>query len=151
MLVTHWKSNSPEHRATRQEKHTHFFFNLRREKQSTEDHWFNISIPRVQKYPLSFTKIKRALGTSLVVPWLRIHLPMQGTWVWFLLQGDSTCYRALKSMCRDYWSPCTLEPMPGNKGGHGNEKLVCCNKEQPPLNATRESPGTATEIQHSQK
>ena len=26
--------------------------------------------------------------------WLRIHLPTQVTWVWSLVQGDSTCHRA---------------------------------------------------------
>ena len=31
------------------------------------------------------------LETSLVVQWLRIPLPMQGTWVWFLAQEESTC------------------------------------------------------------
>ena len=29
--------------------------------------------------------------TSLVVQWIRICLPMQGTWVWSLVQEDSTC------------------------------------------------------------
>ena len=29
--------------------------------------------------------------TSLVVHWIRIHLPMQGTWVRFLVQEDSIC------------------------------------------------------------
>ena len=33
--------------------------------------------------PLKDSKI---LGTSLVVQWLRIHLPMQGTWVWSLVE-----------------------------------------------------------------
>ena len=33
---------------------------------------------------------------SLVVQWLRIHLPMQETWVQALLQEDPTCCRATK-------------------------------------------------------
>ena len=36
--------------------------------------------------------------TSLVVQWLRIHLPMQGTRVQSLVQEDSTCQRAIKPM-----------------------------------------------------
>ena len=33
-------------------------------------------------------------GTSLVVQWTRIHLPMQGTQVQSLVQENSTCHRA---------------------------------------------------------
>ena len=47
--------------------------------------------------------------TSLVVQWFRISLPIQGTWVWFLVQGDPTCCRATKPMCHNYWA-CALEP-----------------------------------------
>ena len=47
--------------------------------------------------------------TSLVVQWLRIHLPMQWTRVWPLVQGDPTCHRATKPMCHSYWA-CALEP-----------------------------------------
>ena len=32
--------------------------------------------------------------TSLVVQWLRICLPVQGTWVWYLVWEDSTCHGA---------------------------------------------------------
>ena len=35
------------------------------------------------------------LGASLVVHWLRICLPVQGTWVQFLVQEDPTCVRQL--------------------------------------------------------
>ena len=63
---------------------------------------------------------KDVVGTSLVVQWLRICLPMQGTWVWSLvgelrlLQGransdfmlelfhDPTCCRATKPMRHNY-------------------------------------------------
>ena len=38
--------------------------------------------------PLSF---KRWASISLEVQWLRILLPVQGTWVWSLIQEDSTC------------------------------------------------------------
>ena len=40
--------------------------------------------------------------TSLVVQWLRIHLPMQGTWVGALVQEDPTCHGATKPMSHNY-------------------------------------------------
>ena len=43
-----------------------------------------------------------AVGTSLVMQWLRIHLPMQGTWVQALVQEDLTCHRATKPVHHNY-------------------------------------------------
>ena len=43
-----------------------------------------------------FMQKKRKCGTSLAVQWLKTHLPMEGTWVRFLVQEDSTCCRATK-------------------------------------------------------
>ena len=37
--------------------------------------------------------LKMLRGTSLVAQWLRIHLPMQGTQVPFLVREDPTCHR----------------------------------------------------------
>ena len=42
------------------------------------------------------------MGTPLVVQWLGIRLPMQGTWVQSLVLEDSTCCRATKPMCHNY-------------------------------------------------
>ena len=42
-------------------------------------------------------------GTSLVVQWLRIHLPMQGTQVRSLVGEDPTCCRATKPLCHNCW------------------------------------------------
>lgn len=84
------------------------------------------------KYPLSFTKIKSfrdLLGGPVVK---NPPLPMQGTWVWSFLQGDllhaagQLSPYAATAEARAPWSPCLAK-----QGGHGNEKLVCCNKEQP--------------------
>ena len=47
-----------------------------------------------------------SLGTSQVIQWLRIHLPMQGTQVWSLVQEDSTCLGTAKAMWHGYWSLC---------------------------------------------
>ena len=41
-------------------------------------------------------------GTSLVVQWLRILLPIQGTQVRALVQEDPTCRRATKPVCHNY-------------------------------------------------
>ena len=41
-------------------------------------------------------------GASLVVQWLRIHLPMQETWVRALVLEDPTCRRATKPVCHNY-------------------------------------------------
>ena len=41
-------------------------------------------------------------GTSLVLQWLRIHLPMQGTWVRSLVWEDSTSHRAAEPMNHNY-------------------------------------------------
>ena len=45
---------------------------------------------------------KKVRGTSPVAPWLRIHLPMQGTRVRALLQEDPTCRRATKPVRHNY-------------------------------------------------
>ena len=50
---------------------------------------------------------------SLVAQWLRICLPMQGTWVWALVWEDPTCRGATKPVCHNYWA-CALEPMSHN-------------------------------------
>ena len=44
----------------------------------------------------------RVLGTSLVVQWLRIHLPMQGIRVQSLVREDLTCHGATKPMHHNY-------------------------------------------------
>ena len=46
--------------------------------------------------------IKKHSGTSLVVQWLRIHLPMQGTQVRSMVWEDPTCQRATKPMNHNY-------------------------------------------------
>ena len=50
---------------------------------------------------------------SLVAQWLRICLPMQGTWVRALVQEDPTCSGAAEPMHHNYRA-CTLEPASHN-------------------------------------
>ena len=44
---------------------------------------------------------------SLVVQWMRLCLPMQGTQVWSLVPEDPSCRRAAKPVHHHYQSPCT--------------------------------------------
>ena len=113
------------------------------------------------------SKIKNYFfGTALVAQWLRIHLPMQGTWARSLVWEDPTCHGATKPMCHNYWAcaleptshnywarvpqllkPTCLEPMPRNKRRLRNEKPAHNKEEQPLLDTTRESSRTATKTQ----
>ena len=75
-------------------------------------------------------------GTSLVVQWLRICLPMQGTWVRSLVWEDPTCHGATKPMHHNYWAcepqllkPACLQPVLRDKRSHCNEKPMRFNKE----------------------
>ena len=63
--------------------------------------------------PIQIMLQKHICGASLVVQWLRIHLPMQGTWVRALVREDPTCRRATKPMRHNYWA-CALEPASHN-------------------------------------
>ena len=54
--------------------------------------------------------ISKLRQDSLVVQWLRIHLPVEGTWVQSLVREDSTCCGATKPICHSYWA-WALEPM----------------------------------------
>ena len=51
--------------------------------------------------------------TSLVVQWIGIHLPGQGTCIWSLMQEDPTCLGATRHVCYKYWA-CALEPRSHN-------------------------------------
>ena len=120
-----------------------------------------------------------ATGTSLVAQWLRIRLPVQGTWVRSLVREDPTCRRATKPVCHNYracalesvshncWSPraATTEPTCRNywarvlqllKPVHGEPVLHSKRghrNEKPatPLATARESPCAAAKTQCSQK
>ena len=99
-------------------------------------------------FPWSKCRIKMHCGAFLVAQWLRIRLPMQGTWVWALVREDPTCHGATKPMCHNYWAralePAShnywahvlqllklvrLEPVLCNKKSHRNKKPMHCNEE----------------------
>ena len=82
--------------------------------------WFETLIPVFKKWNLEeagnlFTLKESMSWTSLVVQWLRICLPMQGTQVQSLVGEGPTCRRAVKPVSCNYWSPC---PWPNNQGSH---------------------------------
>ena len=56
--------------------------------------------------------VKNNPWTYLVAQWIRIHLPTQGTQVRSLVQEYSTCLRATKPTCHNYWvcEPQLLKP-----------------------------------------
>ena len=72
-----------------------------------------------QKIPNSPSNLDKEKWSraSLVVQWLRIHLPMQGTRVRALVREDPTCRRATKPVCHNYWA-CALEPVSHSYWAH---------------------------------
>ena len=50
---------------------------------------------------VKLVEIKR-YRASLVAQWLRIRLPMQGTWVRALVREDPICHGATKPMSHNY-------------------------------------------------
>ena len=56
---------------------------------------------KIFNYEFNFINKYRARA-SLVVQWLRICLPMQGTWVRGLVREDPTCHGATKPVCHNY-------------------------------------------------
>ena len=65
---------------------------------------------------------------SLVVQWIRIHQPMQGTQVRALVWEDPTCLGAAQPMHPKY-CPYTLAPMLCNLSSHYSEKCTHHNEE----------------------
>ena len=75
-------------------------------------------IPSLKLTLNSITNKKQFLRTFLVVQWLRIHLPKQGTGILSLIWEDSTCCETTKQ--------CTsgTKSEPCNKKSHHIEKPV---------------------------
>ena len=69
-------------------------------------------------------------GNSLVVQWLRIHLPMQGIWVWSLIWKDSTCFPGGSDGNASACNVGDLASIPGSGrspgGGNGNPLQHSC-------------------------
>ena len=90
-----------------------------------------------------------SLSLSLVVQWLRIWLPMQGTQVRFLVWEDSACCGAPRPVHLNCWAcvlqvlkPACLEPVLHHRRSHARRSLCI---------ATRESWSKAMETQQGKK
>ena len=68
---------------------------------------------------------------SLVVQWLRICLPMQGTRVRALVREDPTCRGATRPVSHNYWA-CASGACAPNKRCRDSERPVHCDEEWPP-------------------
>ena len=62
----------------------------------------SIYIKEVEPTSLYNSPLFKNFWASLVVQWLRICLPMQGTWVRALVWEDPTCRGATKPVCHNY-------------------------------------------------
>ena len=60
-------------------------------------------------------KTKNQSRASLVAQWLRIRLPMQGTWVRALVREDPTCRGAAKPVRRNYCCLLYTSPSPRDR------------------------------------
>ena len=80
--------------------------------------------------------------TSLVVEWIKICLPMQGTQVWSLVWEDLTCRRATKPVCHNSWA-CMLKLLQPLCLEH-----MLCNKKPPRWESLclQQSPSTTKKI-----
>ena len=89
----------------------------------------------------------KCFRTSLVVGWIRICLPVEGTWVWFLVQEDPTFHESTKPVSYNY-SVCVLQllkslrldPVFCNRSSHCNKPVQCRVGLLP---AARESPSSS--------
>ena len=102
--------------------------------------WWGFLDPRFTKLTL--------LRTSLVVQWLRIQLPMQGTQVQSLDQEDATCCRASKPVHRNSLSASSLRSATREAAAVRSSHT---DEEQPPLAEMRESLRVAMKTQNNQK
>ena len=69
--------------------------------------WKCTTFPSLQKS--NFCLLDNIIRTSLVVQWLKMCLPMQGTQVPSLVPEDPTCRGATKPVRHNYWA-CAPEP-----------------------------------------
>ena len=88
---------------------------------------------------------KRCRGTSLVVQWLRICLPVKGTWVQSLVGEDSTHRGAIKPVCCNHCNPHVLDLALCTKRSHSSEKPVhhkqnrpCCRSQRKPKSSNED-------------
>ena len=65
-------------------------------------HKYIVNLGLIRTGGFHFLDQEFKMGTSLVMQWLRIHLPMQGTRVRALVREDPTCHGATKPVRHNY-------------------------------------------------
>ena len=80
---------------------------------------------------------RRVVRVSLMVQWLRIRLPVQGTRVRALIREDPTCHRATK--------PARLEPMLRNKKSHRQWEAHASQRRAAPARHNLRNPARSNE------
>ena len=110
------------------------------------------TISSMQIVQYRYEQLKIHTRTSLVAPWLRISLAMQGTQVWSLVLEGSTCCRATKPVSHSYWAH-VLQLLKTAHRGCDKPLLwePCTGQQRAALAHHRQSPGTATKTQRRQK
>ena len=106
--------------------------------------------------------LKKEFRASLMAQCLRIHLPMQRTWVWSLVREDPTCRGATKPVrhywactlepaSHSYWSPRTWSPCSTTRKATSVRSPRTATKSSPNSQQLEKSPRAATKTQRSQK
>ena len=128
---------------------------------------YDPAIPLLGIYPEKTIIQKGSCGTSLVVQWLRIRLPVQETWLWALVREDPTCCGApepqLLSLCSRAHEPQLLSPCATTTEAcvsraralqweaTAMRSLCTANKSSPRSPQLEKSPCATTKTQCSQK
>ena len=120
-------------------------------------------IRKQHKFPSVGEWMKRLWDRgSRVAQRRRIHLPMHKKQVWSLIWENSTCHRATKPVCHNYWA-CAPEPRSHNYWVHRpwsprstTRDLIemrspsTTTRQEPWLAATREKEATASTAKNKQ-
>ena len=110
---------------------------------SSSQQWHNVFMPQISDLSSGSNQRKfhtfKGSGTSLVVQWLRIRLPMQETWIQSLVRGKFYMPQSNYAYGAQLLSPCSrackLKLLSSalqsvlHKRSHCNEKPTECNKE----------------------
>ena len=120
--------------------------------------WFIWALKKFEKHYSRLHYSLESFRTSLVVQWIRIRLPMQGTWILSLVQEDSTCHGGAKLVCHNYWAcvlqllkSMRLESVLHNRRSHHDEKPAYHKEESPLFTATREKPAHSNKTSTDKK
>ena len=103
--------------------------------------WVSCIAGRFEYKTVELSSYEDTIGTSLVVQWVRIHLPMQGTRVRFLFQEASTCRRATSQA----QLACALELVRHHTRGGGPGTAA----QTSPCSLQPESPRAALNTKHN--